>query len=70
MTYVTVTVPPTFLAQLFGVYRLDEGVRIVKMYRYDGSVSHRVKRTALPKEWDSLDFVGKVEAVRKVVERK
>lgn len=69
MADVTVTVPPLFLAQLFGIYRIDQGIRVVKMYRYDGTVSHRVLRSELPKEWDSLDFVGQVEEVKKVTER-
>ena len=69
MAEVTTINPPAFLAQLSGAYRIDIGARVVKMYRYDGSVSHRAKRSAMPSDFESSSYLEMVEAIRNRGER-
>lgn len=62
---VTAVVPPTSLAQLTGMYRIDIGARVVKGYRYDGSVSHRSTLKALPAGFVSMGYAAMADALRK-----
>jgi hypothetical protein len=62
-------VPPVFVAQLSGVYHIEQTARVVKAYRYDETVMYRVLRRQLPKDWDTMGYMDQVAAIRAVAER-
>ena len=66
---ITTLVPPTYMAQLTGCYRIDVAPRTVKTYRYDGSLCRRVLRSALPKGHENLQFMELAALVEKFGER-
>lgn len=68
-TQITTIIPPTYLAQLTGVYRIDIAPRTVKAYRYDFTLSHRVLRSKLPKGFDTASFADQVNMLLTNAER-
>lgn len=66
---VTAIVPPLFVAQITGMYRIDISARVVKAYRYDGTVSHKILRSKLPPGFETADFVHIAGLIRAAGER-